>query len=157
MFYWQTSTCTFLVSCLGNPYGFMTHPCTSSWASCQIPKIARTCAGNAGNVFPATAVSDPDIHHGTCREACRDRWLTVSFEIGDGEKRSRHSRCMRNPQLYVSGKRPMGPNVTQIPIYVQQEYSPIDVEKFRALWQLSAICRNLRVIRDQCNNPEHYG
>ena len=43
----------------------------------------------------------------TCRDACRDRWLSVSFEIGGGGKRSRHSRRMRNQQFYVSGKRPM--------------------------------------------------
>ena len=43
----------------------------------------------------------------TCRDACRDRQLTVSFEIGGGGKRSRHSRRMRNLQFYVSGKRPM--------------------------------------------------
>ena len=43
----------------------------------------------------------------TCRDACRDRQLSVSFEIGGGEKRSRHSRRMRNLQFYVSGKRPM--------------------------------------------------
>ena len=38
----------------------------------------------------------------TCRDACRDRWLAVSFEVS-----SRHSRCMRNPQFCVSGKRPI--------------------------------------------------
>ena len=38
---------------------------------------------------------------------CRDRQLSVSFEIGGGGKRSRHSRRMRNLQFYVSGKRPM--------------------------------------------------
>ena len=43
----------------------------------------------------------------TCRDACRDRQLSVSFEIGGGGKRSRHSRRMRNLQIYVSGKRPM--------------------------------------------------
>ena len=43
----------------------------------------------------------------TCRDACRDRQLSVSFEIGGGGKRSRHSRRMRNLQFYVSGKRPM--------------------------------------------------
>ena len=43
----------------------------------------------------------------TCRDACRDRQLAVSFEIGGGGKRSRHSRRMRNLQFYVSGKRPM--------------------------------------------------
>ena len=44
------------------------------WASYQIRKIAGcTCAGNAGNVFPAfhwlqrkPSVSDPGMHHGTC-------------------------------------------------------------------------------------------
>ena len=43
------------------------------WASCQIGKIVGcACAGNAGNVFPATdfkrktLVSDPNMHHGTC-------------------------------------------------------------------------------------------
>ena len=43
----------------------------------------------------------------TCRNACRDRQLSVSFEIGGGGKRSRHSRRMRNLQFYVSGKRPI--------------------------------------------------
>ena len=43
----------------------------------------------------------------TCRDACRDRQLSVSFEIGGGGKRSRHSRRMRNLQFYVSGKRSM--------------------------------------------------
>ena len=43
----------------------------------------------------------------TCRDACRDRQLSVSFEIGGGGKRSRHSRRMRNLQFYVSGKRPI--------------------------------------------------
>ena len=45
----------------------------SSWASCQIRKIAGcACAGNAGNVFPSgrlqrkLLVSDLDMHHGTC-------------------------------------------------------------------------------------------
>ena len=43
------------------------------WVSYQICKIACcACAGNAGNVFPATdfkgipLVRDPGMHHGTC-------------------------------------------------------------------------------------------
>ena len=37
------------------------------WASYQIRKIAScACAGNAGSVFPAPRVRDPDMHHGTC-------------------------------------------------------------------------------------------
>ena len=34
--------------------------------------------------------------------------LSGSLTCGGQEKRSQHSRCMRNPQFYVSGKRPMG-------------------------------------------------
>ena len=45
----------------------------------------------------------------TCRDACWDRQLAVSFEIGGGGKRSRHSRRMHNLQFYVSGKRPIEP------------------------------------------------
>ena len=73
------------------------------WASYQIRKIAGyASAGNAGNVFPATdfkgklklatAVMDAGITN--------PRWR---------EKRSRHSRRMRNMLFYISGKRPMDP------------------------------------------------
>ena len=69
------------------------------------------CAGNAGTVSPSPQVNDPDMHHGTC--VTHAPWCTpgsllaVSFEIGGGWKRSRHSRRMRNLQFYVSGKRPI--------------------------------------------------
>ena len=36
-----------------------------------------------------------------CLDACRDRWLTVSFRSWWRGKRSRHSRRMRNPQFYL--------------------------------------------------------
>ena len=83
------------------------------WASYQIRKLAGcACAENAGNVFPGhrlqrkPLVSDPDMHHGTC--VTHVPWcMSVSLNRGRGEKRSRHSRRMRNPQFYVSGKRPM--------------------------------------------------
>ena len=49
------------------------------WASYQIRKMAGcACAGNVGNIFPRRRiqrkpqVSDPGMHHGTCRDACRD-------------------------------------------------------------------------------------
>ena len=49
---------------------------------------------------PFLWVSDPDMHHGTC--------VTHVFLWSQWRgKRPRHSRGMRNPQLYVSGKRPM--------------------------------------------------
>ena len=83
----------------------------ASWTSCQIRKnVGCTCAGNAGNVFPAPRVSDPDMHHGTC--VTHVSWF-MSGSLSSGflwtwwGKRSRHSRRMRNPQFYASGKRPM--------------------------------------------------
>ena len=51
-------------------------------------------------------VSDPGMHHGTCVTHvswCMSGYLTR----GSGENVSRHSRRMCNPQIYVSGKRPM--------------------------------------------------
>ena len=56
-------------------------------------------------------VSDPDMHHGTC--VTHVPWympgsLASGFHWSRWRgKRSRHSRRMRNPQFYVSGKRPM--------------------------------------------------
>ena len=80
--------------------------------SCQMRKIAcRACAGNAGNVFPTTAVSDLDMHHGTC--VTHVLWcMPVSLTSGLlwsrwRGKRYRYSRRMRNAQFYVSGKRPI--------------------------------------------------
>ena len=56
-------------------------------------------------------VSDPDMHHGTCVTHvpwCMPGSVTSGFLwsrwLG---KRSRHPRRMRNPQCYVSGKRPI--------------------------------------------------
>ena len=40
---------------------------TTSWASCQIRKIAGAHApGMPGTFSPSPQVSDPDMHHGTC-------------------------------------------------------------------------------------------
>ena len=46
-------------------------------------------------------VCDPGMHHGTCVTH-----VGIASPRGCG-KRSRHPRRMRNPQFYVSGKRPM--------------------------------------------------
>ena len=63
---------------------------------------------------PAPRESDPDIHHGTC---VRHMPWCMPGSINSGflwsrwrGKRSRHSRRMRIPQFYVSGKRPMNRN-----------------------------------------------
>ena len=89
------------------------------WASCQISKIAGcACAGNAGNVFPPSRVSNPDMHHDTCvthLPRCMSGSRTNGFlwSVWRG-KRPRHSRRMRNPQFYLSGKRPMGPHCVPV-------------------------------------------
>ena len=58
-----------------------------------------------GTFSPPPRVSDLDMHHGTCVTGS----LTSSFLwIRWRGKRSWHSRRMRNPQFYVSGKRPIG-------------------------------------------------
>ena len=51
-------------------------------------------------------VSNPGMHHGTC--VTHVPWcMSGSLTCGGRGKRSRHSRRMRNPQFYVSGKRPI--------------------------------------------------
>ena len=67
--------------------------------------------GMPGTFFPPPRVSDPAMHHGTCVTHvpwCMPRSLPSGFLWSRWQgKRSRHSRRMRNPQFYVSGKRPM--------------------------------------------------
>ena len=104
-----------------------------AWASYQICKtVGCACTGNVGNNFlykipvprrPCPAGNSMRFlrHCGlaipTCiteraRRTCRD---TLPGSLTSGflwsrwrRKRSRHSGCMRNPQFYVSGKRPVG-------------------------------------------------
>ena len=67
--------------------------------------------GMPGTFSPPPRVSDPDMHHGTCVTHvpwCMPGSLTSGFLWSRWRgKRSRHSRRMRNPQFYISGKRPM--------------------------------------------------
>ena len=67
--------------------------------------------GMPGTFSPPPRVSDPDMHHGTCVMHvpwCMP-WLLNSGFLGSRwrGKRSRHSWRMRNPQFFVSGKRPI--------------------------------------------------
>ena len=68
--------------------------------------------------MPAT-FSNPDMPHGTCvthAPWCMPGSLTSGFLWSRWrEKRSRHSRRMRNPQFYVSGKRPMSWDMFEAP------------------------------------------
>ena len=59
--------------------------------------------GMPGTFSPPSGVSDPDIHHGTC--VTHVPWC-MPWSLPNGffwsrwrGKRSRHSRCMRNPQF----------------------------------------------------------
>ena len=67
--------------------------------------------GMLGTFSPPPRLSDPDMHHGTCAMHGA-RYMPGSLPSGFlwsrwRGKRSRHSRRMRNPQFYVSGKRPI--------------------------------------------------
>ena len=65
--------------------------------------------GMSGTFSPPPRVSDPDMHHDTCVTHvpwCMPGSLTSGFHWNRWwRKRSRHSRCMRNPQFYVSGNK----------------------------------------------------
>ena len=51
-------------------------------------------------------VNAPGMHHGKC--VTHVLWcMSGSLTRGGGENSSRHSRRMRNPQFYLSGKKPM--------------------------------------------------
>ena len=63
---------------------------------------------------PPPRISDPDVHHDTCVTYvpwCMPGSLTSGFLWN--RWRGKRSRRMRNPQLYVSGKRP---NVLSVPV-----------------------------------------
>ena len=67
--------------------------------------------GMPGTFSPPPWVREPDMHHGTCVPHvswCMPGSLTSGLLWSRWRgKRSRHSRRMRNPQFYVSGKRPI--------------------------------------------------
>ena len=67
--------------------------------------------GMPGTFSPPSRVNDSHMHHGTCVTHvpwCMPGSPTSVFLWSRWRgKRSRHSPHMRNPQFYVSGKRPM--------------------------------------------------
>ena len=68
-------------------------------------------SGMSGTFSPPPWVSDPDTHRGTCVTHvpwCMPESLTSGFLWSRWRgKCSRHFRRMRNPQFYISGKRPI--------------------------------------------------
>ena len=79
-------------------------------ARCAKLRVAHA-PGMPATFSPPPRVSDPDMYHGTCVTHvpwCMPGSLTSGFYWSWRRgKRSRYSRRMRNPQFYVSGKRPM--------------------------------------------------
>ena len=68
--------------------------------------------GMPGAFSSPPRVSNPDMHHGTCVTHVP---FSMPGSLASGflwsrwwRKRSRHSRCMRNPHFNASGKRPNG-------------------------------------------------
>ena len=86
-----------------------------------------------GAFSPPPRVSNPDMHHGTCMTHApwSVPWSLTNDYLWNRwrGKRSRHSRCMRNPQFYVSGKRPMGVNwlVRRWKTSIWQTYRPTNL------------------------------
>ena len=69
-------------------------------------RMRRECRFPRHRLQRKPPVSDPGMHHGAC--VTHVPWcMSGSLTRGWRGKRSRHSRRMRNPHFYVSGKRPM--------------------------------------------------
>ena len=91
------------------------HIQTTQWDTCRYGPLTRYAKlrvahapGMPGTFSPSPRVSDPDMHHGTCVTHvlwCRPGSLISGFLWN--RWRGKRSRCMRNPQFCVSGKRPM--------------------------------------------------
>ena len=71
-----------------------------------------------GTFSPPPRVSNTDMHRGTCVTHvswCMPGSLNIGFLWIEWRwKRSRHSRRMRNPLFYVSGKRPMAESLVGV-------------------------------------------
>ena len=83
------------LSCLLHALGlcifvWVASPTVGQWASYQIRKIAGCTCRNTGNVYPhyrglAIPTCITARASRTCRDACRDRYLAVSFEANGGK------------------------------------------------------------------------
>ena len=87
--------------------------CSFPWASSQIKLQVVHAPGMPGTFSLPLRVSNPKMHHDTCMHVpcCTKGSLTSCFLWsrwrGKGFLEFLHSRCMHNPQFYVTGKRPM--------------------------------------------------
>ena len=76
----------------------------------------------------------------TCHNVCRDSWLAVFFGVVGGENApDMHSRRMRNPQIYASGKRPMQNSIsTSTDIWLHLLFAEAQV-RYVHKWMPSAL------------------
>ena len=99
-----------------------------------------------GTFYPPPQVSDPDMHHGTCvthLSWCMPGPLTDGFLWRRWRgKPYRHSRRMRSPPFYVSGKRPMEPFVACIKKLNKSFYTRPTLERRKTLGHLRSINPN---------------
>ena len=81
------------------------------WTYCQIRNMRVAQRSMPGTFPPSPRVGDPNMRHGTCVTLvpkCMPGSLTSGFLWSRCRKRTfPHSRCVQNPQFYVSGKRSM--------------------------------------------------
>ena len=113
--------------------------------------------GMPGTFSPQLRVSDPDMHHSTC--VTHVSWympgsLTSGFLWSRWwGKRSRHSRRMRNPQFYVSGKRPMLSycwldNSKQILVMCESRYHHFHARNW--MWCENVVCKLVAILVLMC-------
>ena len=93
------------------PFEMCSNNSCFTWKYFQRTQRSFYAPGMPGAFSPTPWMSDPDMHHGTCVTHvpwCMPGSLTNGFLWRRCRgKRSWHSRRMRNPQIYVSGKRPI--------------------------------------------------
>ena len=108
--YWYSCNVEYGVSFMGSNSDLYSTSVNGPLARFVKSRVAHA-PGMPGTFSPPPRVSDPDMHHGTFVSHvpwCMPGSLTSGFLWSRWRgKRSRHSRRMRNPQFYVSGKRPM--------------------------------------------------
>ena len=102
---------------------------------------------------PPLRVSNPDMHRGTCMTHvpwCMPGSLTSGFLRSRwGGKRSPHSRCMRNLQFYVTGKRPMETYSSNTAITFGNFY-------LNAWWKVSKSARAIAPVGSYVSCPPYW-
>ena len=107
--HWALVTCEIIRSVNNRCFAGPPPDWFTQWVSYQIRKIAGSaCPGNAGIVFPVTTGQRSRHAARHVRDACAMMHAGIATSSFLWTRwRGKHSRRMRNPKLYVSGKRPM--------------------------------------------------